>query len=344
MHQYSVNCHFHYDFMSEAYQELFTRASGTPFQNPLWLTGLYATLTQQPFILTVHYAEKLVAVFPLVITHKHGLKRAEIADCGVSDYCDLVIDKAHIGKIPLSLLQNALPDIDILWADKVDSLSHAFDVGFHSFDKRFSAHRLPMGEDFQAWRDATYDGTTKRSIEKKTGKLSRKGKFLLEELTNEAHIRESFVSLIAFRAKRFAHVETSDLTQIQPFQDFYLDYAIKGIGTYARTYLLSLDDVPIAVSMGLNGDKSHHIVLLSYDTTGFANWSPGLVMIDQIALDMHKRGERLLDLTIGDEPYKFLFGVTSTPIVAKILPLSLKGKAYFMLYKFASRVKRMMKK
>jgi CelD/BcsL family acetyltransferase involved in cellulose biosynthesis len=340
---YSIKCHSSYDFNNAAFKALYERSKPSVFQNPLWLGLITARLASSLYIVTVIHEAQLIALYPFVLSKKHGVSPLELLDCGVSDYNDFIIDKAH--KIDFESVIKTLPKADVIWISKVDSLSHSLPANFQDFDMRFGAHRLPMGEDFNAWREATYDPTMRRSLEKKTGKLSRKGVFLLEELQDAARITENFKVLANFRAKRFAGISNDDLTQVPKFYDFYLDYAIKGAGTFARTYLLSLDGVPIAVSMGLNGEKSHHIVLLSYDSVGFANWSPGLVMIDQITAEMHKRGERLLDLTIGDEPYKFLFGVTSTKMIAKVLPLTLKGKIYFMLYKFGSKVKqRLLKK
>jgi CelD/BcsL family acetyltransferase involved in cellulose biosynthesis len=47
-----------------------------------------------------------------------------------------------------------------------------------------------------------------------------------------------------------------------------------------------------------------------------------------------------VDLTIGDEPYKYLFGVESTPISALYAPLTLKGKAFALLRFKGALVKR----
>jgi len=46
----------------------------------------------------------------------------------------------------------------------------------------------------------------------------------------------------------------------------------------------------------------------AFDIEGFKSQSVGALMFEQVAKDCIARGDRVLDFTIGDEPYKKHFG------------------------------------
>jgi CelD/BcsL family acetyltransferase involved in cellulose biosynthesis len=68
-----------------------------------------------------------------------------------------------------------------------------------------------------------------------------------------------------------------------------------------------LDGRPIAVALGLAHRGALLVILGGFDF-GFKNMSIGSLMFEQVARDCIERGERHLDFTIGDEPYKLTFG------------------------------------
>jgi hypothetical protein len=51
-----------------------------------------------------------------------------------------------------------------------------------------------------------------------------------------------------------------------------------------------------------------------FDFENFKNQSIGSLMFEQVARDCIERGERFLDFTIGDEPYKMTFGAEPAPM------------------------------
>jgi CelD/BcsL family acetyltransferase involved in cellulose biosynthesis len=56
------------------------------------------------------------------------------------------------------------------------------------------------------------------------------------------------------------------------------------------------------------------VILSGFDHDGFKNQSLGSLLFEQIARDCIERGERFLDFTIGDEPYKLTFGAAPSPM------------------------------
>jgi CelD/BcsL family acetyltransferase involved in cellulose biosynthesis len=77
---------------------------------------------------------------------------------------------------------------------------------------------------------------------------------------------------------------------------------------FARTYTLRLDDRTIAGALGLVHRGSLLVILGGFTQTEHKNQSIGSLMFQEIARDCIARGDKLLDFTIGDEPYKLVFG------------------------------------
>jgi CelD/BcsL family acetyltransferase involved in cellulose biosynthesis len=104
------------------------------------------------------------------------------------------------------------------------------------------------------------------------------------------------------------------LLQDQVFFDFYLDVAIRGRSTLARFYTVLMDKAPIAGAMALAHKGSLLVILTGFDHDNYKNQSLGSLIFEMIAKHGIGVGDRVLDFTIGDEPYKVLFGSQKSPI------------------------------
>ena len=92
--------------------------------------------------------------------------------------------------------------------------------------------------------------------------------------------------------------------------------AIRGADAgLSRTYTLFLDGRPIAGVFGLIHKGQFLVILGGFDLAGYKKQSIGALVFEEIARDCIERGEITLDFTIGDEPYKRLFGARPTSYV-----------------------------
>ncbi len=66
--------------------------------------------------------------------------------------------------------------------------------------------------------------------------------------------------------------------------------------------------------LGLCHKGSFLIIMSAFDVDGYKSQSLGALMFEQVARDCIERGDRMLDFTIGDEPYKRLFGANPSPM------------------------------
>ena len=117
-----------------------------------------------------------------------------------------------------------------------------------------------------------------------------------------------------YRGPRFHARGDGDLLQRPEYFQFYSDIAARGAGSFARLYTLKMDDRVIAAVLGLCHNGSFLIIMGAFDVEGFKSQSLGALMFEQVARDCIERGDRILDFTIGDEPYKMQFGARPAPM------------------------------
>ena len=117
-----------------------------------------------------------------------------------------------------------------------------------------------------------------------------------------------------FRGPRFKAQGDGDLLQRPEYFDFYSDLAVRGLGSFVRLYTMKMGDNVIAAVLGLCHRSSFLVIMSAFDIAGYKNQSLGALMFERVARDCIERGDQILDFTIGDEPYKRLFGAQPSPM------------------------------
>lgn len=308
-----------FDFLSAEYAELFSRSDATVFQHPLWLDRVYSRLapsrSAQPLVITARARNnELLMVLPLLRRRQGGIRLIEFADLGVSDYITPICSAAALAQVSgdeaaRKAIRAALLPYDVLRLPKLKDSSKGFEPLFGAKPRALmpmSAYPVPLPHSFEAWRNGYLDRSYGKELDKKARQLHRKGKVRFECCDDPELIKLAFAAMREFRGLRFA---ASDLLQATAYFDFYLDIAIAGRARgLARTYLMTIDDVPIAGVLGLAHRHELSVVLGGFDQVRFRKQSIGSLAFQEVARDAIGRGDVCLDFTIGDEPYKRLFG------------------------------------
>jgi CelD/BcsL family acetyltransferase involved in cellulose biosynthesis len=320
---FDIKIEKHFNFLSHEYAELFANSGATPFQHPLWLDRLYASLVPnlgvEPLVIAVRSRAhgRLQMVLPLVRHRRALMSVVEFADLRVSDYAAAVCDDATFARIladeaACKQIRKALRPYDLLRIQKLKGNTRALEqllaVSSRS-PMSMSAHLVALHRPFSDWRARNIAPSYGKELDKKGRKLRRKGELRFECSDDPDVIKSTFYSMRQFRLPRFQHAGDGDLLQKPVYFDFYLDVAVAGTGVgLARTYTLSIDGQPIAGVMGLAHKGQFLVILGGFDHAAYKNLSIGALMFEEIARDCIERGDTVLDFTIGDEPYKQLFG------------------------------------
>jgi len=317
-----------FDFLSPEYAELFDSSAATAFQHPLWLDGLYARLAShagaKPLVVVVRRRATgaLAMVLPLLRIRRGPVRTVEFADLRVSDYLapvcspevfsSLLEDEAACDEIrrlvrPFDLLRmTKLPDGRL----PIESLLGA--------PRRVSmdtnAYATVLVAPFEQWRASTLDRSYQKELAKKHRQLQKKGALSFSCCDDSASILEAMDAMKQFRGPRFQAQGDGDLLQRPEYYDFYSGIALSGLGSLVRLYAMKMDGNVIAAVLGLCHCGSFLIIMSAFDIEGYKSQSLGSLMFEQVARDCIERGDQMLDFTIGDEPYKKLFGGQPSPM------------------------------
>ncbi|MBW7969642.1 GNAT family N-acetyltransferase [Bradyrhizobium sp. BR 10289] len=317
-----------FDFLSPEYAELFVGSAATAFQHPLWLHSLYTKLAfhagAEPLVIVARRRATgaLAMVLPLLRIRRGPIRTVEFADLRVSDYLapvcspevfsDLLRDADACAEIrglvrPFDLLRmTKLPDGRLA----IENLLAA--------PRRVvmdtNAYATVLVAPFEQWRTSALERSYQKELAKKYRQLQRKGALTFSCCDDSASVRDALDVMRKFRGPRFQSQGDGDLLQRPEYYDFYSDVAVRGLGSFVRLYAMKMDDQVIAAVLGLCHQSSFLVIMSAFDIDGYKSQSLGALMFEQVARDCIERGDRMLDFTIGDEPYKRLFGAQPSPM------------------------------
>jgi CelD/BcsL family acetyltransferase involved in cellulose biosynthesis len=317
-----------FDFLSQEYAELFVGSTATAFQNPVWLDSIYTKLAPaagaKPLVIVVRYRSTgaLAMVLPLLRVRRGPIRTVEFADLRVSDYLtpictvkafsELLQDEEACQRIrrlvrPFDLLRMPkLPDGRIPIENLLAAPRRA------AMDT--NAYSTVLIAPFEQWRASALDRSYQKELAKKWRQLQKKGALSFSCCDDALSINSSLEVMKQFRGPRFHAQGDGDLLQRPEYFDFYSDVALRGVRSFVRLYVLKMDGNVIAAVLGLCHMDSFLIIMSAFDIAGYKSQSLGALMFEQVAKDCIERGDQILDFTIGDEPYKKLFGAQPSPM------------------------------
>jgi CelD/BcsL family acetyltransferase involved in cellulose biosynthesis len=179
-----------------------------------------------------------------------------------------------------------------------------------------NAYATVLVAPFEQWRARALDRSYQKELAKKYRQLQKKGELSFSCCHDGASILEALDVMKKFRGPRFQSQGDGDLLQRTEYYDFYSDVALRGLGSFVRLYAMKMDGNVIAAVLGLYHQGSFHVIMSAFDIDGYKSQSLGALMFEQVARDCIERGDQMLDFTIGDEPYKKLFGSQPSPMWA----------------------------
>ncbi|WP_454620878.1 GNAT family N-acetyltransferase [Bradyrhizobium cenepequi] len=317
-----------FDFSSQEYAELFDGSDATAFQHPLWLDTLYRKLAPaaaaKPLIVTIRRRAtgKLAMVLPLLRVPRGPMRTVEFADLRVSDYLTPVGTAEVFSELlqdedSCLTLRRLVRPFDLLRMSKIPD-------GRMPIENLLAAPRRTVMETnaystvlvapFEQWRASALSRSYQKELAKKQRQLQKKGALGFSCCDDSASVMAAMEMMKKFRGPRFHAQGDGDLLQRPEYFDFYSSVALRGLGAFVRLYTMKMDGNPIAAVLGLCHRGSFLIIMSAFDIAGYKSQSIGALMFEQVARDCIERGDQILDFTIGDEPYKKMFGGQPSPL------------------------------
>ena len=308
----------------------------TPFQSSRWFDVWFAVLQPSGMDCSVGVIRRAgdhrpLFVLPLVRERRYGLTVLTLPDHGISDYQaalvspDFAPDPETMDRL-WSALVAMLPAADLISLERVPpDFAARMHLAHRMRPSCCSSHEIPIDADFATLRERRFDPSTGRRLVKNRRKLEHKGK-LTFEIVSGADAIPDLERLIDWRRQRFESVNDPEKAAIQSV--FY--HRLIEEGSLACIGLLRLDGELLAGCLGLVDGGRFLALLLAYNTE-FANWAPGLLMVESCIAASVENGLTVFDLTIGDETYKDLFGADTIGLRELHQPLTLRGRLVLAL-------------
>jgi CelD/BcsL family acetyltransferase involved in cellulose biosynthesis len=317
-----------FDFLSEEYAALFGGSAATAFQHPLWLDGIYTRLVPaaaaKRLVIVLRYRATgaLAMVLPLLRVRRGPIWTVEFADLRVSDYlalpCSAKVFSEVLGDKKACLeIRRLIKPFDLLRIPKLPGARTAIESLLGAAPcvaMETNAYSVILQAPFEKWRNGALDRSYQKELAKKWRQLQKKGALQFSCCEDSPAIIAGLEAMKAYRGPRFQSQGDGDLLQRAEYFDFYSDVAVRGTGSFVRLYTLEMDGRVIAAVLGLYHKGTFLIIMSAFDVDGYKSQSLGSLMFEQVARDCIERGDQVLDFTIGDEPYKKLFGAQASPM------------------------------
>ncbi|MGY3484581.1 CelD/BcsL family acetyltransferase involved in cellulose biosynthesis [Bradyrhizobium sp. USDA 4011] len=347
-----------FDFLSEEYATLFEGSDATAFQHPLWLDSLYRKLAPaaaaKPLVVVVRHRANsaLAAVLPLLRVRRGPMRTIEFADLRVSDYlspvcttktfADLLQDRQACEK-----LRKLVRPFDLLRIPKLLDARMPIEnlLGApHRSLMDTNAYATVLVAPFEQWQLNALGKSYQKELAKKWRQIHKKGTLTFSCCDDSDSIGEAMDVMRKFRGPRFQAHGDGDLLQRPEYFDFYSSVALRGMGSFTRLYAMKMDGEVIATALGLAHRGSLLVVMTAFDIEGYKSQSIGALTFERVAKDCIERGDRVLDFTIGDEPYKMQFGGQPTPMSSVTQAGSAAGSLALFALKQAPWIKQAAKR
>lgn len=301
----------------------------TPFQHPDWLAAWAETFGAAPdarlFVALVRDVRtgRVVLRLPLSLEVFSSVRILRNWDRGASDYNapllapDVAADPAAIAAI-WRRLAAVLPPCDLVVFDKLPCDLGGFADPRHGIGTVTPS--LNVGHVVRFGPDWAIDGTLGRSLARKRRKLANKGT-LTFRWGAAADDLDAFDELVAQRRARFAEANRDrDPADVEAFWRH-----LAATSPIARLATLRLDGKLLAAGFGTRTATSFQLLATAFDPA-WKNWSPGLVMIEDLIAAARADGVTLFDFTIGQESYKASFAPEPRPLADLFVAFTLKGR------------------
>jgi CelD/BcsL family acetyltransferase involved in cellulose biosynthesis len=310
----------------------------TAFQHPLWYEAWYAAFTEaSPLIaiVTDSVTERPVALVPLILRVRHGVRIVEFADLNVTDYnapmlrvgaALNVAGTRALGQALVAALRELPGGVDLIRLRKMpegelNPLAMLGRAGSCSLNGNIVA----TGDDFEAYRVSIKRMQLSRSwrvFNRHPGAAFR----LIDSVDEALGIIDVMDAQQQARMQKLGlEFALNDTTHAK----FYRDLVRRGLSEgYAVVSALTCDEGVVATVLGIKQGGSFVFLRISNGGEQWKNCSPSRLIIERTMAALHAQGLRRFDLSIGNYPFKRRFGAVQLRLTDASIALTWRGTPY----------------
>jgi CelD/BcsL family acetyltransferase involved in cellulose biosynthesis len=328
------------DFLHDWRQAASRRGAShrTAFQHGHWLGAWYDAFDDAaPLIAVISDAATGtdIALVPLIVRCKRGIRIVEFADHEVSDNnapilaldagCDATSARA-IGEALVAGLR-ALPDgFDLLRLKKMPALVGGKPNPLVSLGRLGSCsvngNLILIGDDY-----AAYEASIKRmQLPRCWRRFGRHPGARFERAADVGTALRFLDAMDLQQQQRMKELGLPFVLSDDSYAKFYRDVVRRGVADgYAVVSALVCDEGIVATSFGLRHGTTYWLLRISNAGKQWSSFSPGLLVIERTMAALHQQGVRRFDLSVGNYEYKRRFGAVPLPLTDVSVALSWRG-------------------
>ncbi len=318
----------------------------SPFHSLAWMRAWYATLGSTPERTPLLVGVKRrdtgadVMLLSLVQRQRWGLSLVEFADAGVVDYVAPLIAADWSGGSDAASAQGlwqairlALRGHDVLRIDKMlgEALTESprrinpLVFALRVRDCDMHGYQFQVADTWDAWLKSL-GKEKRRNLERAWRVFTRSEKACFERIAECAEALETFAEMERQQASRMHRRHVRYRLDQPEYRAFYRQVLSDGLAD-GRVVLTVLRDGKHLVAAQFGIANTHRYIALR-QTMGEEQWhesSPGRLLNERTARNLHEQGLRWFDFGIGDYRHKRMFRVGRIPLYDACEPLSWRG-------------------
>ncbi|HRE20459.1 MAG TPA: GNAT family N-acetyltransferase [Rhabdaerophilum sp.] len=315
-------------------------------QSPLWLGSWLSVFGKsvdiESFVVLLHdKAGRVRLALPLIRRAEHGLQFLEAMDNCVSDYnAPLIRREGHAD----------LPDGDALWRLIADVLPEADVFRFERMAPRVVGMANPLfghprarqnrlagwaSADIENWDSffATLSSKQRENSGKNRRRFLRQPGATFHIVNDTDRGFAALECLDAFQKGRIGDKGLDYCLDRPDIAAFYRELTLRGMasGQIVIAEMRAGDEV-VAVNFAVVAGSEALYLRVGNQFGEWGKMSPG-VMVTELAIEEAvRRGTKTFDFGMGDYVYKRRLGAREYPLQDLVLPLSLRGAPYALLW------------
>lgn len=181
----------------------------------------------------------------------------------------------------------------------------------------------------------------RKTMRRRTKRLSEQVQWRFIQSEDPAVLRTALEFCLAHKRTQLAHDPVSLASHLTLFEPFARAIVARGrVGTAKIVATaIAAEDTPISAHVGFRDDERLYYYLTAHDPA-YDRFSPGTLLALETIKACCRDGVKLFDMLRGDYAFKWAISKTSVPLLAYRRGLSLAGRAYLPIERWARVARR----
>ena len=332
--------------LEKLWSEFEDNALITPFQSYVWLSHWQQTigtplLSIQPQIVHISENGQTVLIFPLGIRKSYGIKILEWLGGQQTDYMlPLLYPNNYYNKTNFDEIWNktikCLQNFDVLHIKNQMEYIEEFPNPFH-LKFKIHKHEISYYTDLgHSWEEFYKSKISKKLIAdsrrqlRRLNEVGRVNFIVAKDTITKNNIIQKMMDQ---KSRRFRETGYMDLFHISQFRDFYeklTEIPLCSLDIHCSA--LTVDNVMIATHLGIIHNGTYYYLMPGYEGGDWMKYSAGRLLMEYLLEWSIKNGLKVFDFTIGSEPYKMKWCEKQIDLYESVIPYSIKGSIYYLLF------------